>query len=393
MAAVRLAAAVPEENSNFKVVCRMSQFEGKDYGEYFNHLEKSLYSTPEKNQQRYTAHQKKPSEKRAFGAVISIRRYKSPVLFICALLIMAVVLAVTLTPNKAESKKPNGAKDNTVSTPTEKVPQKKNYFARRTGNVQSIPSNIESQNVIIVNVTDNTVVAERNATARCYPASTTKIMTALVAIENITDMSDTFTMTYAITDPLYIEGATVAGFSNGEAVNMTDLLYGTILPSGADACVGLAIRLAGSEEAFVELMNEKARELGLKNTHFMNSSGLFHENHYTTAEDMAVILRAAMDNTLCRRILSTYEYTTASTPQHPDGIPLTSTLFSYMYGTEPEGADILGGKTGFVNESGYCIAAFGKSDANKEYICVTLGGTTHWPAIYNQIDLFTQFAK
>ena len=371
----------------------MSQFEGKDYGEYFKQLEKSLDTSQRETKQLNSASQKKPSKKRAFGAVIDIRRYRRVLVAAVVLLVVTAILAITLKPDATPNTKGESVADNTVSVHGEKSPQKKNYFARRTNNTAAIPSDIESRNVIIINTTDNTVVAERNSKARCYPASTTKIMTALVAIENITDMSDTFTMSYAITDPLYIEGATVAGFSSGEVINMTDLLYGTILPSGADACVALAQKLSGSEEKFVELMNKKARELGLKDTHFMNSSGLFHEDHYTTAEDMAVILRAAMDNSLCRKILSTYQYTTACTPQHPEGILLTSTLFSYMYGTEPEGADILGGKTGFVNESGYCIAAFGESDTGKEYICVTLGGTTHWAAIYNQIDLFTQFAK
>ena len=120
---------------------------------------------------------------------------------------------------------------------------------------------------------------------------------------------------------------------------------------------------------------------------------MFDQNHYTTPEDMAVILRAAMQNDLCRKILSTYQYTTAPTPQHPDGILLTSTLFSHMYGTEPEGADILGGKTGFVNESGYCIASFGKSDGGTEYVCVTLGGNGLWPTVYDQFHLYEQYAK
>ena len=151
--------------------------------------------------------------------------------------------------------------------------------------------------------------------------------------------------------------------------------------------------IAGSEEEFVKLMNKKADELGLKDTHFTNSSGLYDKDHYTTAEDMAVIIRAAMKNPLCREVLSTYQYTTAKTPQHPDGIELTSTLFSYMYGTEPEGADILGGKTGFVNESGYCIATFGKSDNGTEYVCVTLKGVSLWPTVYDQIDLYSRYAK
>lgn len=374
----------------------MSQFEGKDYGDYFRALEKSIEAGPKEIKQNRETIAKKPPKKGLFGAVISVKRYRKvlsvAVALVCVLGIVATIAAIHDGIKESSKSDNNNGSSGTMEI-VDEVKKPKNYFAKRSGNIQSIPSDIEAQNIIIINTTDNRVVAERNSKARCYPASTTKIMTALVAIENITDMNDTFTMSYEITDPLYIAGATVAGFSAGEAVNMTDLLYGAILPSGADACVALAQKISGSEEAFAELMNKKARELGLKDTHFVNTSGLYDDNHYTTAEDMAVILRAAMDNELCRRILSTYQYTTASTPQHPEGILLSSTLFSYMYGTEPEGADILGGKTGFVNESGYCIAAFGESDSGNEYICVTLGGTTHWPAIYNQIDLFSQFAK
>ena len=142
-------------------------------------------------------------------------------------------------------------------------------------------------------------------------------------------------------------------------------------------------------------MNAKAKELGLRDTHFVNASGLFDANHYSTPEDMAVIIRAAMENELLREILSTYEYTTAPTAQNPNGILLTSTLFKRMYGTEPEGSDIIGGKTGFINESGYCIASFGKSESESgtEYVCVTFKGPSVWPAVYDQINLYTRYAK
>lgn len=374
----------------------MSQFEGKDYGEYFRALEKSVNNGPKEIKPNRRHIKKKPPKKGLFGAVISVKRYRKVLTAAVALVCVMGIVAVIVSAKNGAKELPLDETDKKTSSIVEKQDgpkANKNYFAKRTGSIKEIPSDIVAKNVIVINTTDNLVVAERNSQERCYPASTTKIMTALVAIENITNMNDTFTMSYDITDPLYIADASVAGFSAGEVINMTDLLYGIILPSGADACVAIAQKLSGSEDAFVRLMNKKARELGLKDTNFVNTSGLYDENHYTTAEDMAVILRAAMDNELCRKILSTYQYTTACTPQHPEGILLSSTLFSYMYGTEPEGADILGGKTGFVNESGYCIAAFGESDGGTEYICVTLGGTTHWPAVYNQIDLFSTFAK
>ena len=252
---------------------------------------------------------------------------------------------------------------------------------------------LSSKSVIFLDKETNEVLAERNSDKRVYPASTTKIMTMLVAIEHIKDFNDTFTMTYEITDPLFKEGATVAGFSSGEVINMYDLLYGTILPSGADAAIALAIKIAGSEKAFADLMNEKAKELELENTHFTNCTGLFDKKHYTTAEDMSVIIRAAMDNEICKKIMSTYKYTTSKTDKHPEGLPLENTIFKYMYGSEPGNATIIGGKTGFVNESGYCIASFGESKSGKEYVCVTLGAVSRWPAVYDQINLYAKYSK
>ena len=200
-------------------------------------------------------------------------------------------------------------------------------------------------------------------------------------------------MTNEIIDPLYRAEATVAGFSAGEQVNMNDLLYGTILPSGGDAAMGLAIKIAGSEQEFVGLMNKKAKELKLGSTSFKNCTGLFDKEHYTTAYDMSVILRAAMENPVCKEILSTYKYTTSKTEKHPDGIELESTMFKYMYGTEPENATILGGKTGYVAESGFCLASFGEGKNGKEYVCVTLSAPTRWPGVYDHIKIYKEYTK
>lgn len=359
------------------------QFNNKDYGEYFSALEKSL---ERKSQQQKPQPQPKEN-KTNYGAVIKLK----PWVCVTALLLTAILIFVVVLPKKSKpQEKETSSVEQTENVASE---EKINLFAKHTENTAAIGDDIVSQNIIVINCDTNTVVAARNADTRCYPASTTKIMTILTAVDYITDYNKTFTFSFEITDPLYIAEATLAGFSADEAVNMTDLLYGAILPSGADATVGLALSVAGSEQEFVKLMNKKARQLGLKNTNFVNSSGLYDPNHYTTPEDMAVIIREAMKNELCRKILSTYQYTTAATPQHPEGILLTSTLFSHMYGTEPEGSDILGGKTGFVNESGYCIASFGKSDGGTEYVCVTLGGSGLWPTVYDQFHLYEKYAK
>ncbi len=361
-------------------------FGDKDYGSYFESLEKQLNKpTPV----RETSETKTPLPKRR--GVYKVFRLRKGVIacFLAVVLIIGTVLIATSVKPKAEPQKEQDAEIEARKEP------KYNFVPILFENTTTaIPSSNDAQTAIIVNLKENKAVAERQAHKRVYPASTTKIMTLLVATENIKDLNDTFTMTLDITDPLYVADASVAGFLNGEKVNMKDLLYGCILPSGADAAMGLAIKIAGSEEAFVKLMNEKVKELGLENTNFTNVTGLHNEQHYSSAYDMASILKAALQNDICREVLSTYRYTTAKTPQNPDGIPLSSTLFDYMYGTEPETATILGGKTGFVNESGYCIASYGKAnESGNEYIVITLGNSSKWPAFHGQIDLYKQFAK
>ena len=366
-------------------------FNDKDYSQYFSAIEKSLKK--EASRQAVNPPQKQLSSKKLFGGVIKLR----PWVYITAILLLAVIVFIAALPKKVNAE-PNTVSevkitDNTVSDQKKHTESKPQYFAKITDQTQEVAADIVSESVIFVNCDTNEVVASKDADKRCYPASTTKIMTILTAVDYITDYNQTFTFSYEITDPFFEQQATMAGFSNGEEVNITDMLYGAILPSGADATAGIALTIAGSEQEFVKLMNKKADELGLKDTHFTNASGLFDPNHYTTAEDMAVIIRAASDNELCRKILSTYQYTTAKTPQHSEGILLTSTLFSHMYGTEPVGSDILGGKTGFVNESGYCIASFGKSETGTEYACVTFKGAGLWPTVYDQINLYSYYAK
>lgn len=271
--------------------------------------------------------------------------------------------------------------------------QKPDFLPTESPALITIGEDIVSEFAAVINADSGEVVAAKGLHNRIFPASTTKIMTALVAFENASDLTKTYTITTELVDPFYREGASLAGFSDGEPVTIRDLLYGTILPSGAEAAEALAIATVGSSARLVDLMNEKAISLGLKDTHFANVSGLHDEQNYSTIYDIAVILHAAMEVPFLKELLSTYKYTTASTPAHPAGIELTSTLFSYMYGTEPEGADILGGKTGYVDEAGYCIASFGKSDAGTEYICVTAKGQSRWPAVFDQINIYTKYAK
>lgn len=243
---------------------------------------------------------------------------------------------------------------------------------------------------ILVDVNSHKVIAGKEFASRIFPASMTKVMTLIVAVEHIEDMEATFEMTAELIDPLYREDASLAGFAPGEIVSAKDMLYGLILPSGADAAVGLAMMISGSEESFVKLMNEKCEELGLDNTHFMNTSGLYHEEHYTTPLEMAMIMEYAMNNEICAEILSTYQYTTNKTEQNPEGLLLTSTMFSRMYGDEVDTVTIKAGKTGYVGEAGSCLVSYAER-GNDKYIAVSAKASGKWHVVFDAFELYGNY--
>ena len=179
-----------------------------------------------------------------------------------------------------------------------------------------IPINIEaleinSEHAILYNMNDDIVIFEKNADERTYIASLTKIMTTIVAIENIDDVDETVSVPYEALDGLIAANASVARFYSGQRVTYLDLLYGVMLPSGADATRTLAYYISGNEEEFVKLMNDKAIELGLTNTHFANTSGLDTDNHYSTVREMSIILKYALQNPLFKEIYTTNSYATS----------------------------------------------------------------------------------
>ena len=245
--------------------------------------------------------------------------------------------------------------------------------------------NITSSNAILVDLTSNEVIYERNANQMTYPASLTKMMTVLVAIENMT--SDKMTVDVDF-DKLYEEGASIAGFTNGETVSTTDLLYGTMLPSGADASLTMAKHIAGSEAGFVELMNQKAEELGMRGTHFTNVTGLHDDNHYSTAYDMAILVKAALYNDEFREIYSAKSYTASN------GLTFTSRMFDRMSSPTFGDVEVLGGKTGYTHEAMLCLASYA-TDGEHEYVLVTThangGPSTPQYHVLDAIYLYNYF--
>lgn len=265
------------------------------------------------------------------------------------------------------------------------------YAVKSTDYAEVTDEDIFSPYIAVMEVESGNIVAGRNCNEKIYPASMTKVMTLLVAVDNITDFNKTYTFGAELLSDLYFQEASVAGFLEGETVGVEDLLYGLILPSGADSAVAVATIAAGSEEAFAELMNQKAEELGLKNTHFTNPTGLHNEEQYTTPSEMAMIMEAAMSNPLCAKYLSTYQYTTAATEQHPEGILLTSTMFSRMYGDEVTGVEITAGKTGYTDEALHCLVSFATKDG-KHYIAVEAGAQDKWYTIFDTFALYESYA-
>lgn len=231
-------------------------------------------------------------------------------------------------------------------------------------------THLYSRYAILIDCDSGISLAEHDAQAKIYPASMTKIMTAVLAVENTTDMEETITVPEDIFPQLYEEDASMAGFLPGESARPRDLLYGILLPSGAECCLTFAYRIAGSEAAFVEMMNRKAEELGLANTHFCNATGLHDPDHYSTVEDISSLLRYALQSQTFRDAFMGSRYSVAPTEKHPDGFTFVSTMFPYMDSAEVIGGRILGGKTGYTEEAGQCLASLAEI-GGKEYILVT----------------------
>lgn len=267
------------------------------------------------------------------------------------------------------------------------------HFATTPDTASIYSEEVISANAILVDENTDTVVASKGANERIYPASMTKVLTVLVAAEQITeeDLDDTFTMTLEITDYAYVNDCSSVGFLDEEKIPVRDLFYGTVLPSGGDAAVGLATYVAGSHEAFVDMMNEKLEKLGIADsTHFTNCVGVHDENHYSTVYDMAVIMKAAMQNELCREVLSAHTYTTASTEKHPDGITI-SNWFLRKIEDKDTGGEVLCAKTGYTDQSKNCAVSYGTSADGTPYICVTACSTSNWRCIYDHVEIYNRY--
>ena len=271
------------------------------------------------------------------------------------------------------------------------------YDFKATDKTEDVPEDIDSEYAVIVDLVSGNIIAGREYDTVMYPASMTKILTLLVAVENINLKkldTDTYEIHQGITNYVYTHGMSQVGWDIGDEPTIRSLLYGTILPSGADAALALAEYTAGSEEDFVELMNKKLKDLGISDTaHFTNVVGAFDEDHYCTCLDMATILRAAIDNELCREVLSCHYYEVErSLDEDSEMIGISNWFLRRIEDKDTHGT-VVCGKTGYVSEAGNCAASYQESDDGGHYICVTADAPGTWPCIYDHVELYETYTE
>lgn len=245
---------------------------------------------------------------------------------------------------------------------------------------------------ILCNVQNKSIVSQKNCKDRISPASMTKVLTLLVACENIKSLDDTVEITIEATDYAYSNDCSSVGFAEGEKVTVEDLLYGTILPSGGDAAYALACYVAGSHDAFVEMMNNKLNKLGISDSaHFTNCVGIYDDNHYCNVYDIAVIMEAAMDNPMCAKVLNTRKYTTTNTPEHPEGIDISNLFMRRIEDKDTKG-EVMGAKTGYVVQSGNCAVSYYTCNDGQNYVCVTADAHSAWRCVYDHVAVYNIYA-
>lgn len=242
---------------------------------------------------------------------------------------------------------------------------------------------VGAASVGVFSVSDGQVLVQKNLFERRNPASTTKIMTALLAIREA-DLSELVT----VGDEVLVEsGSSLAHINPGDTLTMEQLLYGLMLASGNDAAAAIAVHMSGSIEAFADRMNQMAWEIGATDTHFTNPHGLTDENHYTTAYDLYLMYNEAMKYQEFRKIAGTVRYTASYTDG--EGKPKVQEWKNsnqYLTGeaSEPEGVTAVGGKTGTTSAAGSCLVLNCQDENHQDYVAVVLKAENR-PALYENM--------
>ena len=255
------------------------------------------------------------------------------------------------------------------------------------------PDFVTSQAAALFDMDDREVLYSKDVFERMYPASITKIMTALVAIKE----GDLKSRVLVTDDAVITEqGATLCGIEPGDTLTLEQLLYGLMLPSGNDAGAAIAVHIAGSIEAFSDMMNQEAVRLGATGTHFVNPHGLNDPDHYTTAYDLYLIFNEALKYPVFRQIVGTTAYTANYHNKNSEPVSKTwkgSNWFMTGERETPDGLKVFGGKTGTTKAAGYCLIMASRDDSDKEYISVVLKADSR-PHLYdNMTNIISKIVK
>ncbi len=308
-----------------------------------------------------------------------LRRLGAAALTLTLLMNAAPLSAYAVNDSEGDGASASDSTDNTAVT-----------TADNDSSVTALASNspaLDATAALLVSPDSGMVLYSKNADQKRYPASTTKIMTALLTLENVSNLDETVT-SEAVDFENVTADSSNAGILLGEQVTVRDLLYALMLPSANEAAYMLARHVGGSWEQFVDMMNDRAAELGCTGTHFCNPCGLHEEDHYTTAYDLYLIAKEAMKDVTFRDIVSTVQHRMAKTNLHEERIIYTTNQLIFSSFQPWSYANCLGIKTGHTSQAGNCFVGYaeygdaklfsvvlGCSDSSKEYPSVAASFT------------------
>lgn len=235
-----------------------------------------------------------------------------------------------------------------------------------------------SKNYCLYDLTDDKIIYEKNIQERTNIASLTKIMTTITAIEKINNLDDYVTITSEMLSNIKYD-ASLAGLKIGDKLTYKDLLYASILPSGADATQALAYSLSGSINNFVNDMNTLAKKIGMESSNFVNVTGLDIDNHYSTVSDLLKMLQYSLKNETFKTIYTTKSYTLSN------GLVVDATVKKYNNLMKLDVSRIIGSKTGYTNKAGLCISSIFESN-NHEFIFISTNAEFIYGNYYNLKD-------
>lgn len=334
---------------------------------------------------------------------------------ICIILILSSVLVIVSKANQPEAESnlespdipENQDKDNTSKANYPFKQSIENFYPDYAEDVITIDAeSISSTNAALVDLSSNKIIAsvKSGKGSIVYPASLTKVMTLIVVFENLKSndaLNEKLTLSEAVVNKMVEQDSSGYGFKAGEVLTVNELIHAVMLYSDGTACITLAEYISGSETKFVELMNAKAQEMGLQNTTFQNCTGLHHQYHYSTAQDLAAIMSYAMKNTFCANVITAKSFKFGS-HFRPDGNGPYTMYNQFLIGSlkvdsaspvQPSACTILGGKTGLTDEAQYCLVTYAKTKDGKEYVLVTCNSESATLRNQDHIDIYNQYVK